>query len=231
MRRLIAAAALLMLSAAPAAAQTPGFYASGAWLKVRRDRDLYADPTDRLATHRSSVQAVTASAGRRMNRVVAFEGEIGLQQGQSFPWKFTYQFSENTEEVLTHRDVPLIGYARFFAGSGRVRLEPVVGFGYVWHRAESLTVGDCGSGNFPHACLPLATPVVSDTLNSWERAIATGADVAIRASAHVSIVPTVRVTWIDRRQYLTGYDHRGPASGDGFTSAFGVAVRWSAHAF
>jgi len=230
--RTLAAGALLVLSAVPARGQARTFYVAGAWLTASRDRGLAATSAADLGVHRSFVQSITAAAGVRLNRATAVEGEIGLQQGQSFPWKYSYQFAENSQQITTDSDMPIVGYVRVLTTpAARVGVEPVFGGGFTRHHAASVIVGDCGSGNLPHPCVPVNPPADGDDYATWEPLLAFGADVPVRASGRVSIIPTVRFMYIDRRQYLTGHDHRGPASGKGFTGGFGVAVRWSARGF
>jgi hypothetical protein len=226
--RLGAVMALFVVGPSPVCAQSrTGAYISVGWSVASRDRGNAPTSVADLGPHRSLVQAATVGAGFRFTPWVGLEGEMQLQAGQSFPWKYSYLFASNSLQSTNDRDTPLVALLRVRAfPDRRVGLEPVIGGGGTLHTAASEITADCGSGQFPHACMPLPQPVKGDSLTTFEWLFATGVDVPARLSRHVVIAPSFRVLVINRRQFLTGHDHRGPAPGSGLTGSFGAVVRW-----
>ena len=229
---LSAFAAAVAFAAAPAAAQDgTSAYVSAGSATASRERGTYLTFADQ-DLYQSWVYALVVSAGARPNSRVGFEAEVQFQTGQSFAWKYNYLFAQNSEQRTTDRDIPVIGYARFFAYRGRrLAIEPVAGAGFNWHRAVSLVTSDCGPGSLPKPCEPLTPPRHGESFATQEWLYAAGVDVPIRVSPHLSIAVTARALHIKRRQYLTGHAHRGPQVGSGNVPSVGVAMRWSARAW
>ncbi len=171
---------------------------------------------------------MTAAAGVQLNRQVGVEGSVLFLRGQSAPWRFTYVFGPDiTDELATHWDTPIAGYVRYTPLLGhRVAIEPLAGAGYSWHKAESATTARCGTYNVPRPCQPVSPPEVSDTLATFEFLIAAGVDIPMRVSSTTSLAPSVRLFRVSRRQYLTGYVHRGPANGSGLILTIGMSATW-----
>jgi hypothetical protein len=229
---LAAFAALLAFTAAPAAGQDgTGAYLSSGGATAIRERGTFMTFTDQ-GTHQSRVYALVVSAGFRPTSRFGFEGEVQLQTGQSFPWKYTYLFAQNSGQSTTDRDIPVVGYARVFAYRGRrFAIEPLIGAGFSWHRAVSVVTSDCGPGQLPKPCEPLVPPRPGESFGTFEWLYAAGVDVPIRVSPHLAIAVTARAHHITRRQYLTGHGHRGPQVGSGNVPSFGVSMRWSSFAW
>jgi hypothetical protein len=188
-------------------------YISAGWAPAVRDEGL--------------TEGVVATAGVQIKPWIGVEGSVQLQREQSFPWKFSYQFATVTKELATDKDRPVVGYARFSPPCrGKICGEILLGMGFNRHYGGSSTTATCGSGQLPTPCVPLSEPRRSDTLTTNELVLASGFDLPIRVSPSVSVGPAVRVIYIDRRQFLTGYNHRGPSSGSGVVPSIGVSATW-----
>ncbi len=87
-------------------------------------------------------------------------------------------------------------------------------------RAGVLVVVCAGASNVAAQSGPIVyvPPEVSDGFASFEFLIAAGVD-----------VPTLRLFRVSRRQYLTGYVHRGPANGSGRILTIGMSATWRSH--
>jgi hypothetical protein len=204
-----------------------GAYVSGGWSVASRDRGNAPTSVADLGPHRSLVHTVLVGAGYRFTPRVGLEGEMQLQAGQSFDWRYSYQFARNSLQTTTDRDTPLVGLLRVrLLPNARVGLEPVIGGGGTFHSAASEITADCGSGQFPQPCVPLPAPVEGDRFTTFEWLFATGVDVPMRVSQHVAIAPSFRILVVKRRQFLTGHAHRGPAVGGGLIGSFGAVLRW-----
>lgn len=216
-----------------AAQDGPQGYVSAGGAVAWRDRPVSQPQSlaDLGRPHRGLTPAVTVAAGVQLSRHVAVEGSLQFQRGQSAPWRFSYLFGPGiTEELATHRDTPIAGYVRYTPLLGRrVGIEPLGGAGWSWHKAQSFTTARCGSYNFPKPCAPVSPPELSDALASFEFLIAAGVDVPVRVSAKTSLAPTLRLFRVWRRQYLTGYVHRGPENGSGVILTIGMSATWRSH--
>jgi hypothetical protein len=218
--------ALFVCIASGAAAQSfpdayvsTGFGRASRALPPRTGAEIY-DP------YRPLIRTAIFSGGVQVKPWLGIEGSVQWQATQSFPWRFTYQFAENTEELATHRDTPLVGYFRFFAcHRRRVCVEPLIGGGLSWHQAESRTTARCGPGQFPRPCEPVATPVVRQSLATAEPLCAAGLDFPVRAFRGVWLGPSVRLLRISRRKFLIG-NTRGPAGGNGTIWTVSVNATW-----
>jgi hypothetical protein len=174
------------------------------------------------------VPAATVGAGLWVTPHTALEGSIGISRAQSVPWQWRYLFGGTaSNQIATDRDVPVLGTVRVSPRRGqRVSVEPFLGGGYNFHRSRSSIIATCGPAANPTACVPLDTPTESDALTTAEWLIAVGADVPIQVSRRCEVLPGVRFMFARRRQYLTGYNHRGPEIGGGSLPGFGVTVRY-----
>jgi hypothetical protein len=204
---------LLYASSHAFAQDLPRLYVSGGWAPALRDEGL--------------TEGVLATAGVQIKPWLGVEGSVQLQREQSFPWEFSYLFANVTQELATDKDRPVVGYVRFSPPCrSKVCGEILIGTGFNRHYGGSFTTATCGSGQLPTPCVPLSEPRRSDTLTTNEWVFASGFDLPIRVSPSVSVGPAVRVIYIDRRQFLTGYDHRGPSSGSGVVLTIGVSATW-----
>lgn len=180
---------------------------------------------------------LTATGGVWLTRRIGVEGEISRTSAQTFPWLFSYQFAETSVQQTSNRDVPIVGLVRLAVVPGRrMAVNAVVGAGVTSHRAHSYAIEDCGYGVVQLPCKSLGTGPVSDptgalhgeTVTSLEPAFEFGVDLPIHVSSRVAVAPTFRVLKADRRQWLTGFDHRGPQGGSGTLFIFGCSAVWGA---
>jgi hypothetical protein len=174
------------------------------------------------------VPGAIVGGGVWLQRHVAIEGVADFHRAQPVRWHFGYLFAPNSDQLTNDRDAAVVGYVRIAPMRGRrVSVEPTVGGGISWHRAASVITADCGPGSRPTPCLPVTPPAPSDTYTTAEPVVALGLDVAVRVSARVALTPGFRLLTVRRRTYLTGYAHRGPASGRGVLSGFAVSLRYA----
>jgi hypothetical protein len=120
--RRVVLAAVLLFAPPPQAAHAqspPRLYITGGALFASRDRGNAPTSVAELGPHRGVVAALTASAGARLSPWMAVDGEVQWQAGQSFTWKYSYLFDQNSLQVTDDRDVPVIGNIRFRAFPGR----------------------------------------------------------------------------------------------------------------
>lgn len=220
-------AALLLGCAAPLHAQD--LYVFGGWSQFWRDPPYFltfAKPTEPPA---SPVQTVIAGVGLWVARDLAVEGSIGLHQQQAVDWQWRYLFAAGnaSNQRTFDRDVPLVATLRAAPlRRHRVSIEPVLSGGISFHRSQSYITADCGPVTRPTTCVPVEPPKQGETFGTAEWLLGFGADVVIRASRRVAIMPGLRFMFINRREYLTGYGHRGPKIGGNGLPGFGVSVRY-----
>jgi hypothetical protein len=215
-----------LLPCAAARAQPPSrlYVSAGAHVALR---DSGERTVDLLAGERSSIPAVSAGAGIWLSEALGVEGSISVTRGQSFPWIYSYLFDESSLQRVVSRDVPMVGLVRIAMLHGRrMGLDVVWGGGWTWHRAQSEITAGCGRGFINPVCVPLETPRVSDTMRTFEPLLALGADAPLRLSSRFALAPGVRMLTIHRRDFLTGYNHRGPVAGNGVIVTFGIAAMW-----
>jgi hypothetical protein len=213
---------VLSATSLPVQAQTRA-YIVASWTEAHRDSAAPLESATDTAT-KSFVPGGSVSTGAWIMNRLAIEAGITYLGSQSFPWYFTYLLAGGTtSEIASNGDTPVTGGLRAVAArTGKVRLDVVGGAGWMRHRASSDTVGDCGP-SFRLPCTPVSRRQ-SDSLSSWEPTVMFGVDAPIRASKRVAVVPSFRVFAISRRQWLTGYYHRGPTGGTGVMTTFGVGV-------
>jgi hypothetical protein len=231
--RIVLFAGIVACTGAPAMAQDEVLvrfarvYLTGGWIESWRQpawAPAHATPSPPPA---SPVPSLTVGGGVWLRSGVGVEGTIGFQRQQTFPWHYGYLFDRNSDELATDRDVPLVGVLRLAPARGEpVSVEAIAGGGISWHRGESFTTADCGPGSRPMPCVPV-TPTLSDSVTTAEWMATFGADVVFRLSWRVAITPGFRIDLVRRRQYLTGYDHRGPYSGGGVMPAFSITARYT----
>lgn len=232
-RDVFGAIALMLAFASGAMAQTRGWLYVEGGITGRSQEDVpLVAPSFQVPTTSDAPQAnrmgLTGTLGVWVTQHIGVEGEISRTGTQSLDWLYDYAFDEtDTERTLT-RDVPVIGLVRVaILPERRVDINPVIGGGLTWHHALSYPTADCGYGFAQPPCKPLTTSVSPDDYASFEPALEFGADVRIRVASRFSIVPTVRILKIDRRQWLTGFDHRGPQGGSGTVVVVGCSAGWS----
>jgi hypothetical protein len=151
-----------------------------------------------------------------------------MTTAQSISWFFGYAFAETGAKRTDDRDVPLTGVVRLAPLRHRAAsLEAVGGGGITFHRGTTFSTSDCGYGQEPTPCRTLTPPHFDEVWSSVEPIATFGADLALRASRRVAITPGFRGNYARRPVYMTGYDHRGPYSGEGYFWTIGVTVRYS----
>ena len=185
-------------------------------------RDGSSQPSLEGVARRSVVSAVAVTVGKFLAPSFALEGSVEFQASQSFAWRYTYAFERNSEQLLTHRDIPLVARARFSAAVGEgARIEPFVGIGVTRHSAVSTVTALCDFGS--RSCVPVAGAAGGSSSKGWELLTEFG----FRISSRLSIGPTARLAYAKRPAYLTQYLQRGPVNGSGVMAGLGVAVTWS----
>jgi hypothetical protein len=213
----------LVAAALPAEAQR--VYVGGGWTEAYRDPAApQLDPV-REPQGKSLVPGLSGAVGVWLANRLALESGVTFFWSQSFPWNYSYLLSggDPTSEVASHGDMPIIGALRAVALQSRaVGLDIVAGGGISVHRASSQTVARCPYPG-PATCTPV-TPFESDSRSSWEPAVMVGVDAPIRVARRVALVPSFRTFAIARREWLTTHEHRGPASGGGVMTTFGVGL-------
>jgi hypothetical protein len=217
---------LFLAIAAPVAAQQHRLYVFGAGGLVIRQMPTYE--TDDTPLNRSGIWGLSAGGGMWVRRMIGIEGSIAFQQPQHVKWSYNYQFASEAKQLDTaDRDVPILGRLRYAArAGGRVGTDLIVGGGWTWHRAASKVLATCGVPSRFEPCVTLAQPRDDETFATWEPALAAGIDVPIRLSSRVALAPSFQAVFSQRRQFMTGYDHRGPVSGSGAVFSIGTVVSW-----
>ena len=214
------------LSGAPAvaAAQSP-YAAVGAGL-TWREPGHHGEGID--GPGHSATESVLFEGGWWITPSIGVEGSVQLQRRQTLSW--IYSYTSRMDESATDRDMPIAAHLRgMLWRRRRLSIEGLIGGGFNWHRAESFTLVHCG-GNFGSGpCVAVTPPETSDVEASWEPLLSGGLDLPIRAASHVYLVPTARLVYVRRREFLTGYEFRGPGNGSGLMWTGGLALRWSAH--
>lgn len=142
-------------------------------------------------------------------------------------WRWSYT-APITDNVASHRDVPILLLARWEPGClGGVCLEPVGGLGVAIHHASNLILSECGSVGVPLPCAPPApatrTPG-TETENSLKFAWAVGVDLRIRLSNRVWLRPGARLTYVADGNDLFEGNQRGPNTGSPVMTTFSVAI-------
>ena len=195
---------------------------SGAVLK-----DGSSQPSLEAVDRRSVVPAVAVTVGKFLSPWFAVEGSVEFQASQSFGWRYTYAFDQNSEQLLKHRDIPLVARARFSVAAGaRARIEPFIGIGVTRHSAVSTVTALCAFGS-RSPCVPVAGAGGGSSSKGWELLTESGISLPFRISSRLSVGPTARLAHAKRPAYLTQYLQRGPVSGSGVMAGLGIAVTWS----
>lgn len=209
--------------AAPLHAQD--VYVTGGWSQVWRQGPWATLPGPTV----SPVQTAAAGVGVWFARDLAVEGSIGFHRDQAVDWEWRYQFAGGANNQRTFdRDVPLTAALRIAPLRGRrVAVEPALTGGISFHRSQSYITADCGPASRPTACVPIDPPKRGETFSTAEWLLGFGADVPLRVSRRLEILPGVHFLFVKRRDYLTGYNHRGPRIGGGRLPGFGVSVRYA----
>jgi hypothetical protein len=219
--------ALVLSCTATRAAAQDRFYLTGGFASSWREPAWVMSLATPSQPPAAPVPAAAIGAGLWFQRDVAVEGMMTVHRPQSVPWHYGYQFGGNSDQLTDDRDLLTVGYLRIAPMRGRrVSIEPLVGGGVNWHRGQSVMTAGCGTGSTPAPCVPVTPPTPSDSLTTGEWMASLGADVALRLSTRVALAPGFRLDMVRRRQYLTGFDHRGPASGGGMMPGFTVTLRY-----
>ena len=223
--------AILLACAAPLHAQ--GVYVAGGWSQVWRDPPFVLTFARQTEPPASPVHTAAAGVGIWFARDVAVEGSLGLHRQQAVDWEWRYQFAGGnwSNQRTFDRDVPLAATLRVAPlRRHRVSVEPLLTGGISFHRSVSYITADCPRLLTPLRCVPVEPPKRGETFATAEWLLGFGADVPIRVSPRVEVLPGARVLFVKRRQYLTGYNHRGPSVGGGTLPEFGVSVRYAIRA-
>ena len=221
-------AAVLLAWAAPSHAQE--VYVIGGWSQVWRDPPsslTFASPTEPPV---SPVQTATAGLGVWVTPNLAVEGSIGLHRHQAVDWEWRYLFAGGdwSNQRTFDRDVPLAAALRVAPlRRHRLSFEPVLMGGMSFHQSSSYITADCPRASSPLTCVPVEPPQRGEAFGTVEWLLGFGAEVPVRASRRLEIVPGLRFMFVKRRQYLTGYNHRGPNIGGGRLPGFGVSARYA----
>jgi hypothetical protein len=195
-----------------------------------REAGWSPSPATPSAPAASNVPSIIGGVGIWLPNDLAVEGSLSITAAQSIVWHYGYQFGGNADKLTEDRDLPLIGLLRIAPlRRKRASIEPVLGGGVNFHRGATFTTADCGSGSRPTPCVPVTPPRSDEVQTTANWVVTFGADVAVRVSSRVSLAPGFRVSLIRREVFMTGYDHRGPYSGGGFSWSLGVAARYSIH--
>lgn len=219
--------ALVLSCTATRAAAQDRFYVTGGFATSWREPAWTMSPETPSQPPASRVPGAAIGAGVWFQPDVAVEGLVSVHRQQSIPWHYGYLFDGNSDQLTMDRDLLMAGYLRIAPMRGRrVSIEPLGGGGISWHRGQSVMTADCGPGSRPTPCVPVTPPTPSDSLTTREWMAALGVDVGLRVSPRVSIAPGFRLEMVRRRQFLTGYDHRGPSSGSGMMPGFTVTLRY-----
>jgi len=226
MRGLRLAFGLVVVLLTASASEAQSLYVFGGAGLTWRKTGWQQQSADDLPPERKPVPTLAVGGGWWITPRLAIDGSVEFQRRQTLSWRYTY--FDNNYFSSTDRDTLILGHVRIVAARGdRVALEALVGGGLTWHGTESFVLQDCNT-NFPPTCVTPDPPTKADTYGTWEWVFSTGVDVPIRLSDHVTLAPTVRLRYADRRPYLTATDHRGPASGPGFMPSIGLTLRWTA---
>jgi hypothetical protein len=193
-------AALLILGAfgvsRSAEAQDPHVYVGGAGMVSTQDSHRQGTGPDLPTTGAGGTAVgVTLEAGAFLNRRVALGIEVSL------PARFTAlqetDYSRVFQQESRHRDLAITALLRGLAGPvGRVRVEVVGGGGFVqestWQRRRDQ------AGPLP-TYPPVFGPYSEEySFDRWTVAGLVGADVDIAMTSHISLVPQVRVHFVQR---------------------------------
>jgi hypothetical protein len=222
-------AALVLALAAPSAGQD--VYIVGGTALTSRAPGWAPSLATPEAPPGSIVPSISGGAGIWLGDA-AIEASISMLRAQSIAWHFGYLFGNRGDKITADRDLPVSGLVRVAPLRHRtVSIEPLIGGGVSFHRAATMTTADCGSGSIvTQVCVPITPPRDDEVNTTADWMFTAGADVAIRASPHLAIVPGVRGSFVKRAPYMTGYGHRGPASGAGHLWSIGVTARYTLHA-
>ena len=168
----------------------------------------------------STTRGLTVELGGTSRRQVSLGVEIGVPFERSLTQTFGY-FTPFIK-VSHYRDLTFFGVAsRELPATGRIHLGLTAGAGLVQQRSrERISFGQFNSTNFG--------PFGDEQLVSrWTWGATGGADLSVQAARHVTIVPQVRVLFIDRGRMnaeVAGVDVFGFGL-DSFGYRFGVGIR------
>ena len=157
----------------------------------------------------------------RFNPWVAVDATVELQAGQTIPWEFRYLFGNMSDQLVTDRDMPILGTLRIRGTCLRLCGEFSIGGGVNAHLVDYVITATCGSSPAV-PCTPLDEPLAGRGEEWFQPMISMGLSIPVRVARRVTVAPGVRLHQIWRGLYGTGYLHRGPLSGSGRTIAFGI---------
>ena len=226
----LCAAAVLFLSCAVADAQDISHpYVmggiSGEW------RDPGSANRDPGTDNSQFGPAVMISIGRSVLPWLGIEGSVDLAPSREFSWRYTY-FDAATLNRASHRDLLVLGCARFRLCQDRLCAEPVAGVGLAIHHAESFVTASCGSLSLPTPCTPVSQSAEpNDVSDAKIPTVSLGVDLLFRATSHISFGPAARLYLVPHDIWLfpapDGPDHRGPSGAGGRILALGFVTKWN----
>lgn len=223
--------ALLFMGTTAAHSSAQDLYIAGGAAVNARAPGWYPSLSTPSAPAASRVVSITGGMGIWVSNAVAIEGSVSITRAQPIAWHFNYLFARNADELTYDRDLPLIGLVRVAPLRRKVvSIEPVAGGGLSFHRGATFMTADCGPGSLPTPCVPVTSARPDEVKTTADWVVTFGADLPIRVSSRVSVVPGFRVNYIQREVYMTGFDHRGPLSGGSDLWGIGVTARYSIHA-
>ena len=206
----------------PAAAQggTAPYIVAG-WASAQRESLNGANRSPNGTVVRSAVTGVTLGAGVRLNPWVSLDGTVELQSGQTIFWESRYLFGSMSDQLLTDRDMPLLGTLRIRGTCARLCGEFSIGGGFNAHLIDFVIIAECRSNPTFH-CTPLDEPRAGGGLEKFQPMISIGLSMPVRVARRITVAPGIRLHQIWRGEYGTSSLHRGPGSGRGRVIAFGI---------
>lgn len=167
---------------------------------------------------------------------VPVTGHLSLEASIEWPttpaksevaWRWSYT-APVTNNIASHRDVPILALARWEPGCrGGVCIEPVAGLGVAIHHSSNVIVSECGSVGVPLPCTtpsPSTRTPGSDTEDSLKFAWAIGLNLRVRLADRIWLQPTARLTFVGDGNDLFAGNPRGPETGSPFLGTFGLAI-------
>jgi len=187
----------LVAASGPAGAQDAGsFYAGGAFMLSWQDAGTPASfPSHEKPGVGGSAVGITGTVGVMLSPRASIALEISYPARFASVQELRYSFSQQIEN--RHRDLVVSALFHLHRAHARtIRPELVVGGSYVREDTLRRTADQIGPAFPPtgvYGPYGRESPISRDALG-----VTGGADLGVRVSAHVSVVPQVRLHWIAR---------------------------------